>query len=48
MGKREWAIGRGSRQMLWEAAEPADVMADALEDTFRGRIRRLPFDEALV
>lgn len=47
-GRREWAIGRGSRQTLWEAAELSDVMADVVEDTFRGCIRKLPLDDALV
>lgn len=47
-GKKEWAIGRGSRQMLSEAVEASNLKADEIEDTFRGCIRRLPRDEALV
>lgn len=46
--RREWPIGEGSNQRIWEAAGPEDVKADRIEDMFRGRIRKLPLDEALI
>lgn len=47
-GKQDWAIAQGSKQILREATEASDLEADKIENTFRGRIRSLPLDEALV